>query len=266
MKYFLEGGDFSEGFYLSARDYDKCEISYGKYDGYRLHLTPGKYTVKFNSIFWNQGSMDGNVNFDFSVTHLDGSPVSRFGLLSSTGNLDENNGQMISGSKLHEYEFSIESEGDYLVTYTMSSGWAAVIVGNLSITTSASAADKYKGGFLRAMASANALYASINGSMLTHPTVINLKSVIDRYENFTSTSPTKYESATGEILAAIAAVDPSISGIECIGSDGALPIDIEYYDLSGHRVSTPSQGVNIMRIRYSGGHYKVIKKVFKNKS
>lgn len=253
MKYFLEGGDFSEGFYLSARDYDKCEITYGKYDGYRLHLTPGKYTVQFNSIFWNKGSMDGNVTFDFSVSDLAGSPVARFGSLSSTGNLDENSGQTITGSKTHIYEFTIEEESDYLVGYTMSSGWAAVIVGGLKITTSASAADKYKGGFLRAMASARTLYDSVDEKYLGDATVVTLRNVIDKYDGFTSTSPSKYEAATDEVLAAIAGVDPSMSGIDSIGADGEMPVSVEYYDVAGRRLPQLAKGVNIVLYRYPSG-------------
>ncbi len=260
MKYFLEGGDFSEGFYLSARDYDKCEITYGRYDGYRLHLVPGKYTVNFNSIFWNKGSLDGKVTFDFTVAGIDGSPVTRFGSLASTGNLDENSGRTIEGSTLHAYEFEIPTEGDYLVSYTMTSGWAAVIVGGLKITTSASAADIYKGGFLRAMAAAVKLYGSIAPEYLELQEVVNLKSVIDAYEGFTSTSPSRYEAATAEVLAAIEAVNASVAGVDDVVADGEQPVSVEYYDLSGRRLSGRPEGIGIACYRYLSGRV-VTKKI-----
>ncbi|MDE5849011.1 MAG: dienelactone hydrolase family protein, partial [Muribaculaceae bacterium] len=56
MKYFMQGGDFDEGFYLSARDYDRCEITYGKYvPDYALHFEKGRYVANFNSVYWNKG-------------------------------------------------------------------------------------------------------------------------------------------------------------------------------------------------------------------
>lgn len=51
IKDFVAGGDFNTGFYFSARDFDQCKLSYGSFDNHRLHLTPGKYQLSFNSIF-----------------------------------------------------------------------------------------------------------------------------------------------------------------------------------------------------------------------
>ncbi|MDE6638549.1 MAG: dienelactone hydrolase family protein, partial [Muribaculaceae bacterium] len=118
MKYFIVGGDFNEGFYLSARDYDKCEITYGKYTpDHALHFDKGRYVANFNSVYWNKGSLDGNVKFDFTVKDLKGNVVANFPSLPSTGNMDEKQGQ-ISGSTAHSLEFDIPEEGNYTVTYS----------------------------------------------------------------------------------------------------------------------------------------------------
>ncbi len=40
---------------------------------------------------------------------------------------------MVKGSLAHFLNFTIEKEGDYELYFTMSSGWAAVILGNVKI-------------------------------------------------------------------------------------------------------------------------------------
>lgn len=53
--------------------------------------------------------------------------------LDSEGNLKENSNQVVKGSLAHFLNFTIEKEGDYELYFTMSSGWAAVILGNVKI-------------------------------------------------------------------------------------------------------------------------------------
>ena len=53
--------------------------------------------------------------------------------LDSEGNLKENANQVVKGSLAHFLNFTIEKEGDYELYFTMSSGWAAVILGNVKI-------------------------------------------------------------------------------------------------------------------------------------
>lgn len=261
MKYFIPGGDFGEGFYLSARDFDKCEITYGRYPDRRLHLKPGKYDVGFNSIYWNEGSLNGKVTFDFTVADLEGRPVDIFPSLPSHGNLAENSGQTVTGSYAHSLQFEMKEEGDYTVSFSMTSGWTAVIVGNLKITTTASAADKYKGEFLRTFARATALYAALAPDALSSAEAVALKGVIDEYEGFVSTSPTKYTAATGRLLAAIEAVEKAQSGIGSVGADSPV-VGTEYYDARGLRHPRPAKGVNIIRQRHADGSVRTIKSVY----
>ena len=53
--------------------------------------------------------------------------------LDSEGNLQENANQVVKGSLAHFLNFTVEKEGDYELYFTMSSGWAAVILGNVKI-------------------------------------------------------------------------------------------------------------------------------------
>lgn len=229
MKYFIAGGDFNEGFYLSARDYDKCEITYGKYTpDYALHFDKGRYVATFNSVYWNKGSLDGNVKFDFTVKDSKGNVVANFPSLPSTGNMDEKQGQ-ISGSTAHSLEFDISEEGDYTVTYSMTAGWAAVIVGNLKIVTAMSTAERYKGAFLRTLRQAKELYASILEENIGSDAAQNLLEVITKYESLVSTSPTVYESATAELQEAMA-LALGLTAVDLVQSDAP---GSEFYNLQG---------------------------------
>ncbi|MDE7096734.1 MAG: dienelactone hydrolase family protein [Muribaculaceae bacterium] len=255
MKYFVEGGDFDEGFYLSARDYDRCEITYGKYvPDNALHFDKGRYVATFNSVYWNGGSLDGKVKFDFTVKTLDGIVVATFPSLPSTGNMDEKQGR-ISGSTYHSLEFDIPAEGNYTVTYSMTSGWAAVIVGNLKIVTAMSVAERYKGTFQRVLKQAKDLYASIPEENLGSAEARNLQEVIARHESLVSTAPSVYENATAELEEAIgrasglAGVDAVISGF--VGS--------EYFNLHGERVDADAKGILIVRTISPDGSVKTSK-------
>ena len=235
MKYFVAGGDFNEGFYLSARDYDRCEITYGKYTpDHALHFDKGRYVATFNSVYWNKGSLDGNVKFDFTVKDAKGTVVATFPSLPSTGNMDEQQGQ-ITGSTYHSLEFDIPAEGDYTVTYSMTSGWAAVIVGNLKIATAMSTAERYKGTFQRTLKQAKDLYASIPEENKGEEAAQNLLEAIQQYESLVSTSPTVYEQATAELAEAISKAG-GISAVEGLLGDDA-DVNAPCYDVFGRRIN-----------------------------
>lgn len=253
MKYFIVGGDFNEGFYLSARDYDKCEITYGKYTpDYALHFDKGRYVANFNSVYWNKGSLDGNVKFDFTVKDLKGNVVANFPSLPSSGNMDEKQGQ-ISGSTAHSLEFDIPAEGNYTVTYTMTAGWSAVIVGNLKIVTAMSTAERYKGAFIRTLKQAKELYASILEENIGSEAAQHLLDVITKYESLVSTSPTIYEAATAELAAAIALA----SGLTAVDSIISDPLSTSFFNLQGFPID-PSRLVKGQPYIHNGK--KLIKK------
>ncbi|MDE6342571.1 MAG: dienelactone hydrolase family protein [Muribaculaceae bacterium] len=253
MKYFLEGGDFNEGFYLSARDYDRCDITYGKYPEYPLHFEKGKYVATLNSAFWNEGSMNGDVKFDFHIKNLAGTPVAAFSSLPSRYNLGEQAGR-IEDSMSHRCEFEIPEEGDYLAVYSMTSGWSAVIVGNLKIETAMSQAERYKGTFLRTLNRAKALYESIPEENLSDAGAENLLQVISKYESLVSTSPSVYENATAELAEAI----ERASGLSSVMTVKADVVSEEYVDLLGRRVKAGAEGILVRRTLYKDGHVEAV--------
>ncbi len=257
MKYFMQGGDFDEGFYLSARDYDRCEITYGKYTpDYALHFEKGRYVANLNSVYWNKGSLDGKVKFDFTVKSIDGKVVATFPSLPSTGNMDEQQGK-ISGSTSHSLEFDIPTDGDYTVTYSMASGWSAVIVGNLKIATALSTAERYKGAFQRTLGQAKELYASIPEDKLGTEAAINLSEVIAKYESLVSTSPSVYEQATAELSQAIALA----SALAEVGSIDGEITSKEYFNLHGLSVGSDFKGVVIVKTRLANGSTIISKEI-----
>lgn len=257
MKYFMQGGDFDEGFYLSARDYDRCEITYGKYvPEHALHFDKGRYVATFNSVYWNKGSLDGNVKFDFTVKTLDGTVVATFPSLSSTGNMDEQQGR-IQGSTFHSLEFDIPDEGDYTVTYSMTSGWSAVIVGNLKIATAMSTAERYKGTFQRTLAEAKALYESLPAEDLDSQEVVTLKEAIDRYEGLVSTAPSVYEAAISELKEAMAKAGALSE--DAIVTGGDQIVSVVWFDMFGRRADSMSEGVLVRRTTFRNGAVKSAK-------
>lgn len=260
MKYFEQGGDFDEGFYLSARDYDRCEITYGKYTpDYPLHLNKGKYLATFNSAFWNEGSMSGDVKFDFTVTRSSGAVVATFPSLPSSSNLNEGTGR-IEGSTRHECEFSVKADGNYRITWGMAQGWAAVIVGNLKITTAMSQAEKYKGEFLRVYKQAQDLYASIPEESHSKAAYTNLQRVINKYDGLVSTAPSVYSKAITDITKAIARAS-SLSGIDDVEADHGEVISTEHFNALGQPVSADAKGLTITLIHYSDGTTKTVKRM-----
>lgn len=251
MKYFMTGGDFNEGFYLSARDNDRCDITYGKYvPDYALHFEKGKYVASFNSVYWNEGSLNGNVKFDFSVKTLDGTAVASFPSLPSSGNMNEQAAK-IEGSTLHTLEFEIPAEDDYTVGYSMTAGWAAVIVGNLKIETALSPAERYKGGFHRTLKQAKALYESIAEDDRDRQEAIDLLAVINAHESLVSTSPSEYEKAIRDLNEAMERA-ASLSAVEAL-SVAAEVLSREFLDIYGRLVSPDEKGLVIERIRYRDG-------------
>lgn len=197
LKYFPEGGDFDAGFYLSARDYDVCDFYYGSYEGESLHLSPGRYVLSFNSVYWSAGSEAGKATFDVQLTDGTGKGVwSQSGLLSS-GCMNEVSTEKVKGSKAHEYVFPITSEGNYELHFTMSQGWNSVILGGIKLTTQPSVADVYKGGFLRLMKEAVQGYEATASERYVASEDLRaaLKIVLDQYEGFVSTAPSEYEEA-----------------------------------------------------------------------
>ena len=207
LKYFPAGGDFVSGFYLSARDYDVCRFTYGDYEDYRLHLVPGRYKLSFRSVYWSAGSETGSATFSATVTGISSGAVAFSGSsLPSSGCMNEVSTTAVSGSYPHEYTFEVTAEDDYRLEFNMSQGWSSVIIGAVKLTTEASVADVYKGGFLRAMHEAQSVYDATADERYADSKDLRdvLGGLLEKYGDFVSTSPSAYEAVTDSVVEATA--------------------------------------------------------------
>lgn len=255
LKYFLPGGDFNTGFYFSAREYDECEFFYGNLSKYYLKLQAGAYDLSFRSAYWNQNSANAAVTFDVAVEKITDSSkkyLSAVGLRSSA-NLNENTNQQVIGSTLHQYEFRLDNADRCKLVFSIASGWNAVILGDILLTTHASSADRYKGGLLRSMLSAKDLYDRTADTPGVEAARDELKAVIDRYADFASTAPSAYTAAIEEVESAILALQNAIvAGMTDIAVDKNI-IDIRYFTIDGRIASPDAKGVVIRRSVLSDG-------------
>lgn len=241
MKYFTEGGDFNAGFYLSSRDYDVADFYYGGVTGRSLLLKKAKYIISFNSIYWNAGARDSKNTFSVSILNkTTKSVVWSEPSLTPKGCLNEVSDQKVTGSQRHEIICDLPAATSSLLQFSMSAGWNGIIISEPTITTCPTAADIYKGGFLRTLAKANAMCEDLTSSD-TQDAML-LRDVITEYASFTSTSPSEYAAATKALEAAMQAI--IASGIAVMQpqtyQSGAL------YNLMGCKVTgTPSRGIYI---------------------
>ncbi len=255
LKYFLPGGDFNTGFYFSAREYDNCEFLYGHLNQYPLRLQEGDYDLSFRSAYWNEGSANSRTTFDVTVERLTDSSqkyLSAVGIPSSA-NLNENSNQQVIGSALHEYDFHVDKAGRCKLIFSTSAGWNAVILGDIVITTHASSADRYKGGLLRALLSAQDLYSRTADIPGIDAARNDLKSVMDKYADFASTAPSAYTVAIEEVEAAILALqNVVVAGASDLTVERTLVVE-GYFSFDGRRVTPSYDGPVIRRSVFSDG-------------
>lgn len=249
MKYFITGGDFDAGFYLSARDYDNVTMQYGKYSGKRLTLKKTDYLLSFDAIYWNSGASDGKSTFSVSLDKSDGS-VSALseGALQPTGCLGEDANQQVRGSKHFELPVTVPSSGYYYLNFGMSAGWNAIIFSSPLLTTVPSPALRYKYPFLKALAQAQQALDVLQQMGVTGTDADALAQAVATYQDFTSISPTEYLSATEALKAAL---NPALAvGISLPTADLSTSSTAVYYDLTGRKLSAPkSHGIYIKRGR-----------------
>lgn len=264
LKYFLRGGDFNTGFYFSAREYNTCEFFYGSLSKYALKLKEGSYDLSFRSAYWNEGSANAAVTFDVAVEKITDSSkkyLSAVGLRSAA-NLSENTNQQVIGSKIYQYEFHIDKADKCRLKFSISSGWNAVILGDILLTTHATSADRYKGGLLRSMLSAQSLYDATADTPGVDAERDILKSVMEKYADFVSTAPSAYTAAIDEVEAAILDLQNAmIAGISDISIDKTV-VDVSDFSIDGRLASPDSKGMIIRRSILSDGTI-IVDKVFR---
>lgn len=249
MKYFQKGGAFNTGFYLSARDNDKIEFSYGKVAKMNLGLEPGTYDLSFKSTLWNTAS--AGATYSVGLNNNTGKiSVLNVGNLSSTGNVNENTNQKVVVAKEYKYTVEITEKSKYVLAFTMEQGWNAVVLGGIKLTSHESNAEKYKGTFYRLYKQAEGLYADPDFAALTAE-LATLKGALDKYAGFASTAPSAYQAAIAELQAAVDALKVA-AGI----ADAAIEADIvatEYYTVDGRLAAPGYKGIAIRRDTLSNG-------------
>ncbi len=255
LKYFIPGGDFNTGFYFSAREYDNCEFSYGNTSGYLLRLNEGAYDLSFRSAYWNDNSENSSTSFDVAVEKSTDSSkkyLSAVGIRSSA-NLKENTDQQVIGSALHQYEFSLSAKERCRLVFTIASGWNAVMLGDILLTTHASSADRYKGGLFRSLKYARELLESYVTATGVDAEREALKACIDKYAEFASTAPSAYTAAIEEVELAIVAFRNAIAaGIADIAADKAV-VNVSYFTVDGRPAASDACGLLIRRSVFSDG-------------
>ncbi len=235
MKYFAEGGDFKAGFYLSARDYDRVDFTYGDNSSYLMTLRKKRYIVSFNSIYWNTNARTDKNTFTMSIINRTNQEVLYSETLTPAGCLNEVSDIKVSGSKHHEIEVDIPTNARCLLQFSMTSGWNGIILSEPTITTCPSNADRYKGGFLRTLASAKTLEQRLKDKGHESAQLATLQQAIAQYDTFASISPKEYEDATSALAKAMEPLIPV--GIQAPYDDMRSNANGAIYDLQGRRLN-----------------------------
>lgn len=243
MKYFVAGGDFDAGFYLSARDNQSCALQYGFISGNMLKLKSGRYRASFKSTYWSEGAFNARATFDFQVMSGTTTAVYTAGSLHSTGTMKESTEQQVTGSQAHTCDFTISKEAYYALNFTMSSGWNSVIVGDVLLTTQPSVVETYKGTFYRTLLAARKALAGHEDSDAGKA----LQTVIDSYADFASTSPTAYTAATLALQQALETFQQTETSVWAVSQQPLSVRNPQGYDLQGRSLGTslPARGIYI---------------------
>lgn len=237
MKYFPQGGDFDEGFYLSARDQSSAKFVYGSNEKYPLNLAAGDYLISFNSIYWSEAAMNAAATFNFRLKSYVGSTVIDLSGLKSTNTVKESTDQKISGSKHHSFDFSINNEGKHLLYFEMTEGWNSIIFGNILITSQPSYAEQYKGTLHR-------LYLQLQQRAEEYPSATDIQEALTKYSTFASTAPSAYTKPIAELKALLNKYPTDLQSLRSESVDSGI-----YYNLLGQPTSHPTRGIYIYRGR-----------------
>lgn len=201
LKFFDTDGDMGAAFHLSACNYQTGTLSYGSYIGKRLHLTPGKYVLLFNSSYATQSAVNNAMKISVSLTTVTGKEVFVKEGVGSSCKRITSAGQKIEGSTRNALEFSVLSEGNYVLNFTAASAWQAVQIGNISIVSSPSVAQLNKGAFAEAYAAAEAecigMEEMFGDYALSY--VQALKEAVDSYRDFSATTTEAYGKVIAEL-------------------------------------------------------------------
>ena len=197
---FPNGGDFKAAFYLRDEG-STSHLTYGSYDGSRLHLKAGKQTVSFYYSWWTAGAQSSNKTIEFAVLDKSGNTVFESKNVSTTS-LITSNTAVPTGSKLNEFEVTIPTEADYILEWrTVNFGWDGALVGNVKITNSMTRAAKYKSLLADALLAANNAKTAADSSLYDGSAKTALIQAINTYSAATFTAPSAVQAAIDDLKA-----------------------------------------------------------------
>lgn len=156
---------------------------------------------------------------------------------------------------------SAEKKRGIKYSYTYSFGVEDVMAPDADPTTTAY---KYKGAFLRLWERAVYVYentAHVKGAKKSFRS--QLKTVMDKYDGFVSTSPTLYAEAVAELQPVVEKmepyVDPELSAIQSAEGNVTKVVGVEYYSADGMLLSAPQKGLNLVKTTRSDNTVEVKK-------
>lgn len=201
LKFFDPEGDMEAAFHLSACNYQTGTLSIGSYIGKRFHLKAGKYVLSFNSAYATQSAVNNSMKISVTLTTVSGKVVFSKEEIESSCKRVAAAGQKIEGSKRNEMEFSVLSEGNYVLNFISASSWQAILIGNISVVSSPSVAQICKAAFAEAFVAVEeecALMEEKFGSY-SQSYVQALRTVLEAYGSFSANTVDAYNKATSEL-------------------------------------------------------------------
>ena len=197
---FPNGGDFKAAFYLRDEG-STSHLTYGSYDGSRLHLNAGKQIVSFYYSWWTAGAQTSSKTIEFAVLDKSGNTVFESKTVSTTS-LISSNTVLPTGSKLNEFEVTIPVEADYILEWrTVNFGWDGALVGNVKITNSMTRAAKYKALLAAALLTANNVKTAADSALYDGSAKSALIQAINTYSVATFTAPSAVQAAIDDLKA-----------------------------------------------------------------
>lgn len=155
-----------------------------------LYLEPGKYQVSFRMAAWKLIDDEYPV-FDFVLEDLDGNEYARFSDLVAQPNVNGATGITVSGTTLESAEFSVGTEGYYVMSFSAQSngGYHEYLLGAVEIITMPSKAAYYKQLLNEALDSANIVLTAGADDVYNGDTKTALQALVEEANSAHYTAP-----------------------------------------------------------------------------
>ena len=203
--------DFKAAYYFCSRGAvpDSTTYTYGMIKKFGLHLTPGKYSVSFNSAYWTPNAEAQNKKFKFAVQDtLTGASIFEDLNVGSAGQFSENRAKAVTTTAAHSYTFVVPTEGDYRIRFSsVATGFDGLLIGNVKMTNIPSVAAIYKNNLSIAFDAAKSVLLAQNDTIIfAGEEKTALAAAVAKYTNWLGTAPSAYDAAVIELNNAAAAM------------------------------------------------------------